>query len=127
MDVLGLSTTLPTGHEYPYVVPRLERFIRSGGLPVDKEIPAGEFMRSVAKGLPYLDGGKLFQTYAKRVGVTMQPGTVGRVLSPALRELSEIGAITLAVRGDSSENYSLTPDPSSRLRSFAGVTVHGVQ
>lgn len=127
MDLLGLNATLPTGHEYPYVVPRLERVLRSGCMPIDKEIPAAEFMRIVAAKLPYLDGGKLFEVFAKRASLSLPPRTVSRLLSSAMRELVEDSVITLPVRGDSGENYSLSLDPFSRVRSFAGVVVHGVK
>lgn len=125
MEFLSLSTSLPSGHNYPYVTSRVERELHRGDLPVGQEVPAEEFMKMVANRLPYLDGGRIFSEYAARLSYSSAPRSVSRVLSTALRDLQEDGVITLVLHGDSSDNYTLASDAFSRTRSFGTVVIHG--
>ena len=126
IEFMGLGYPLPSGHAYPYVTARLERQLCLGAVPIGKELSAGEFMRAVSKHLPYLDGGSLFVEYASRLNLRMPDRSLSRLLSSALRDLQDDGVITLIVRGDSSENYTLAADPFSRSRSFGAVVINGV-
>ncbi len=123
IEFLGLQANLLGIHRYPYVVSRLSRQMLRGRLPIQVEIPAAEFMAAIASELPYLDSGSLFLEYADRMRFKMEPKTVSRLLSTALRDLQDDGKISLIVRGDSSDNYQLAPDPFSKLRSFSAVMI----
>jgi hypothetical protein len=125
IEYINLSASLPSGHNYPYVTSRLERELTRGDLPFGREVSGDDLMRVIAIRLPYLDGGRIFSQYAARLNHNPGPRIVSRVLSTALRDLQEDGVLTLVLRGDSSDNYTLAPDQFSRARSFGAVVLHG--
>jgi hypothetical protein len=125
MDVVGLNVALPSGHSYPCVTARIDRHLKVRYPKGSDEVPADRFLAAIGKDLPYLDGGKLFNRYAARSKLQPQRRTVSRIVSNALRDLAEDKAISFALHGDASDNYSLSSDQFSRFQSFAGVVVHG--
>ena len=120
---LGLSVDLPGEGDYPYVTERLSRELAREGLPIGQELPAATVLATIAKRMPYLDGGTLFEAMSERMGVGRNPRTLSPVLSHALRDLDEEGRIELGTRGDATGLVSLASDHFSRISSLQFVTL----
>lgn len=91
----------------------------------DKEIPAGVFIKALARQMPYLDGGSVYKDISDRLGYQPQSGRVSRVLSEALLDLHAEGCLRLVPRADASDALTLVSHATSAIRSFAGVVISG--
>jgi hypothetical protein len=124
---LDMPTSGRTGTFYPYVTERLEREVKKIGDGLsDKvgqypEIEATEFLTSIAKLMPYLDGGAHFALAAKRIGWNPTRRQLSIVASTALRELHDDGVLELKMYGDARDAYTLATDPTHKLEAFRTV------
>lgn len=109
---------------YPYVVERVSRALAQANLPLGQEIPGPVLVAAINNHLPYLDGGRLWQGAASRMGFT-PPTTLSRVLSVALRDLHDDKRIILNPLGDQTGLTYLAEDRRHRLQSFITVTLVG--
>jgi hypothetical protein len=121
MEMIGLSITLPTGNTHPDLTTRLERELFNGALPIDTELPVDQLMSHLAKYMPYLNGGRLFERVRQRLQFSAPTRTVSRLLSASLRDLQEDDRISLVARGDAADNFMLAHDNFSRWRSFGSI------
>ncbi|UKJ75446.1 hypothetical protein [Azospirillum brasilense] len=121
MEHVGLMVSLPTGDEYPDVTKRLARELLGGALPLNQEIAANVFLEHIAKNLPYLDGGRLFNGMCQRLGHRMPARAVSLILSIALRNLRDDGHLIPVVSGDARDNFELFPDPFDKSHSFRAI------
>ncbi len=88
----------------------------------DSRIDAGTFLSGIAKILPYLDGGSLFEEACKK-GLASPPiGQLSRLLSIAIRALEQNAVIRCEMEGDAKISISLYPDPLSTTNSFSHVS-----
>lgn len=85
-----------------------------GTLTGDKQrLDAEAFVAAVSRGLPYLDGGPLFEEACSK-GLTRPPkGRLSRVLSQALRALEGSEVLRCTFDGDSKKGVELFPDALS--------------
>lgn len=86
----------------------------------DRELTANEFLKRVASAMPYLDGGPLFTTACRELGVQV-PASVSKVLSEALRSLQDEGAVTTSVTGDQAGIRKLAAGHGTAVTSFSGI------
>lgn len=110
---------------YPSPTARLERELLAIAekLGVEQEVPAEDFLATVAEHMPYVDGGTMFHEAAQRMAFKPANRQVSRLLSAALRDLEELGAIALHQRGDASGAYLLSRDPAHPIAQFAAITI----
>lgn len=120
---IGLGLELPSTGFYPYVAERLLRELRSAELPTGRPIPAAEILSIIAKRMPYLDGGDLFVTLSRRLGLRLPARRITRVLSIALRDLHDEGSVTLAVRGDATDLVELAADGQHPVKTVQTVVL----
>lgn len=123
ITLLGLGVDLPGVGFYPYVTERVRRELTSSGLQAGVELKAAEVLAALARRAPYLDGGALFNSVAERVGVRLPSRRVTRLLSTALRDLHEEGALALTVRGDASELIELAPDGQHPIKTVQTIVL----
>jgi hypothetical protein len=90
-------------------------------IPSDSRLEAGTFLAAIAKTLPYLDGGSLFEEACKK-GLSRPPvGQLSRMLSQAIRALEENAVLRCEMEGDAKNSISLFPDPLSNTNAFSHV------
>lgn len=86
------------------------------------EMTAVEFLSSVAREMPYLDGGVFFEDAAARAEFRPSGGAVSRILSQALVDLDERKILVLEQRGGDREGARrLATGSTTKERAFAFV------
>jgi hypothetical protein len=120
---LGVPLPLPNVPDYPSPASRIEREIHRARLPVGEEISAARFLTILAERMPYLDGGRLFIQASQRIGHAPRSHTLSPLLSAALWDLHDEGAIVLRPRGDSADAINLSGDQSHEIQTFNLVEV----
>jgi hypothetical protein len=122
---LGLATPLPsplTPQSQPSPASRLHReLVRAG--TAGQTLDAQEFMAIIAERLPYLDRGRLFTQACERIGRRPSPQKLSPMLSIALRDLEDEGALAMEQLGDSSRIIQLSDDPTHLTNGFLTVRV----
>ncbi len=126
---MGLGIDLPTPRVqqfYPYMTSRLERELEDlrGRFGIGKEISADAFLEAIAQRMPYADNGELYRTAATRIRWAVPPRQLSIVLSNALRELDDDGALELRMRGDAPNAVTLHYDPTQRTNAFVSVVLN---
>ncbi|QDP22723.1 MULTISPECIES: hypothetical protein [Bradyrhizobium] len=121
---LEMPLPLPGNPSFPSPVRRLLKEIRLAGLPIGEEVAGQEFLSIIANCAPYLDGGRLFLQACDRMSHSLKPSTLSPVLSAALWDLHDDGAITLRPRGDSTNAVKLTGDASHKIQNFSLVVLN---
>lgn len=110
---LGLGVPMPRGDLYPYPVQRLAR--ETDRVRAEKNaatrLDIDQFLAMVAERLPYLDGGRLFQSAADQIRLPPLGRRLTRVLTGALRDLHDDKQLSLETVGDAKQSYSLTGEP----------------
>jgi hypothetical protein len=122
---LGLGVPLPLTHvpDFPSPASRIARELERARVKRGEEMPAGEFLKLLAKRMPYLDGGSLFIQACKRIGHKPKPRRLSPLLSAALRDLHDEQAIVLRPVGDSADMVRLSDDPAHEIQTFNRVRV----
>lgn len=123
---VGLGTELPGSRFfYPYITERLQRELPTLALELGTghEIEGAEFLSALGRRMPYVDGGSLFETAARRIRWNPSPRQLSPVPSIALREVHDDGLIELRMYGDTRDAYGLTYDPTHRIQAFRTVTI----
>lgn len=121
LEFVGLAETLMPRTTLLSATVRLERAIVASDLPKGEALGADEFLAWVATAMPYLDNGKLFVAAANRMGFAKSP-FLSRLLSAALRDLHEDGAIRLErPRGDGQVSVRLAADQFSDVQGFNAI------
>lgn len=105
----------------PSITGRLMRELARSELPRETEIPVQDFLATIARAMPYVDGGALHAAVAARMGTTVERRKVSRLMSMALRDLADDGHIELRVRGDSANTVELAIDDRPALTVLAVV------
>ncbi len=83
---------------------------------------ATDFLSSVAKSLPYLDGGFLFEEAFKKDFTHPPQGQISLLLSQALRSLEQNDILKCEMEGDTRSAISLFPDPLSATSAFSHIS-----
>jgi hypothetical protein len=91
--------------------------------PSGSRIYAKAFIDSIAKILPYLDGGPLFEEAFKKGLVRPPVGQVSRILSQAIRSLEQNAVLKCEMEGDAKSGISLFPDPLSTMNAFSHIGI----
>jgi hypothetical protein len=91
--------------------------LTSQGPRVEAEL----FVEAIAKSLPYLDGGLLFEEACARGLAGPPKGRLSRVLSQALRALEDNEVLRCDMEGDAKKGIGLFPDPLSPTNAFSHV------
>jgi hypothetical protein len=87
----------------------------------DSRLDAMSFVAGIAKTLPYLDDGTLFEA-ACNTGLARPPkGQLSRVLSQAIRALQDNGILKCEMVGDARDGVALFPDPLSSTNAFSHI------
>ena len=128
---LGLGYDMPLKGStifFPYVVERMRRVRNEIFSDIDagEEVDAEDFLRKLSNLMPYLDGGTLFADMAQRIGWSPTSGRLSPVTSTALRDLHDSGVFALRMYGDTRGAWSLSPDPTHKIRAFRTVS-QGIQ
>jgi hypothetical protein len=123
MILVGLAVELPSDGPHPYVAPRLARELTKSDLPRGDQIPIGRVLEVIAKRMPYLDGGTLYNSAADKLGLPAQGRAVSPILSTALRDLDEEGVLALGARADAAGLVNLADDRFSRVKAVQFVTL----
>ncbi|MES3100515.1 hypothetical protein [Sphingomonas faeni] len=119
---MGLGQAMPDMLDYPSPASRLAIELRrsgSGGSTMD----SNSFLQVVATRCPYLDRGRLFNQACRRIGHTPSTGRLSPLLSGALRDLHDEGALTLQLAGDSAGAVLLSAEPTHSMGSFTSVMI----
>jgi hypothetical protein len=123
MTFVGLAIDL-AGNPHPYVADRLAIELKAAELPVGTELPIERLLEVVRARMPYLDGGSLYGELATAMSLPPRPRGVSPILSTALRDLQEEGALTLATRSDAAGVLNLSRDIYSPVSSAQLVTLN---
>lgn len=112
MIFLGLGVQLK-GEVYPYPAERMLREIAAARTEdaMVEELPLEDFLAQMAKRMPYLDGGRLFEASAAALKLPRPDATVSRVTSGTLRDLHDDQRITLLTIGDTRRTVKLASEP----------------
>jgi hypothetical protein len=128
MSFLGLGwddgKALPSF--YPSLTTRLEREIIKVGeqLGFNTEITAEDFINSLAKFMPYIDRGRIFDVLAPKMGIKLNTRKFSILLSRALRELHDDGIITLQKKiSDDRLAIDLATDNTHPIRSISKIII----
>lgn len=125
VQMMDLAVDLPGGLGFhPTLTGRLSREIERMALPRDVEIPLSDFLASVARAMPYVDGGALQAVVLEKTGQKVERRKISRLLSMGLRDLADAGQIELVVRGDAANTYELAADDRSEA-SVLGIVLKG--
>ena len=124
---LGLGYDVPLKGStifFPYVIERMRRLRDDIFKDVNTsvEIDAKAFLERLARRMPYLDGGTLFDDMAQRVGWSPTSRQLSSVMSTALRGLHDCGTLELRMYGDTRDAWSLSPDPTHKIGAFRTVS-----
>jgi hypothetical protein len=90
-------------------------------IPTDSRVDVRSFLAAIAKALPYLDGGALFDQACKEVLTSPPAGQLSRLLSHALRALNANAFIRCGMEGDARDGVGFFPDPVSEVQAFSYV------
>jgi len=85
------------------------------------QLEATNFLSIISDRLPYLDGGTMFAKAFAQRGLRPPHGVASRLLSQALRNLHDLGALSLRVDGDTTTGLGLSKDPLSKVQFFSRV------
>jgi len=120
---LGLATPLPSPLlPQPSPATRLRRELVRAGV-AGTTLGAQEFMAVVAARLPYLDRGRLFLQACERLGRRPSNQRLSPMLSVALRDLEDEGALEMAQLGDAGGIIQLAEDPAHLTKGFLSVRI----
>jgi hypothetical protein len=120
---LGLATPLPSPLlPQPSPATRLRRELVRAGV-AGTTLSAQEFMALVAARLPYLDRGRLFLQACERLGRRPSSQRLSPMLSIALRDLEDEGALEMAQLGDAGGIIQLAEDPAHLTKGFLSVRI----
>lgn len=114
MIFLGLGISFPKGELYPYPVSRLEREINREIFEkreVSDRLEIDQFLNLVSRRMPYLDGGRFFESAANKSRLPHTERKLTRVLSGALRDLHDDKRVALETVGDAKQIYTLIGEP----------------
>lgn len=121
---LGLYVPMPTPTPHPSPENRVLRELNELGSQEAGDWPADSFIVHLARRMPYLDGGSMYTSAAKRMGVTAAERRLSPILSSALRNLHDDGSLTLHFLGDASGFLQLWPDRAHKLQAFHAVQLN---
>jgi len=123
---LGLGVTMPhdrNATDYPSPSSRMERELERSELRVEAQLGANEFVALLARRMPYLDRGRLFNQACQRISHAPIGARLSPLLSSALRELHDDETIRLMPSGDAAERVRLTEDAAHPIDTFTTVTL----
>lgn len=121
---LGLGVTMPNDRnapDFPSPTARLVRELERSELAAGIQMGAGEFVALVARRMPYLDRGRLFNQACQRISHASSGARLSPLLSSALRELHDDHSIRLVPSGDAAERVRLTEDAAHPIDAFTTV------
>jgi len=123
MVALGLMVPNPRAKslEILDVSGRLERELRGPSFENVGVMSAKDFLGRVARTMPYLDGGVMYNELSQSLSVTPRQGVVSRVLSYALQDLHTDRVLSLSLQGDGAGSYQLKGDDLHERQSFMEV------
>lgn len=124
---LGLAVPLPISGAaaHPMVDSRVARVLKSLGEQGGQDLSADAFLALLAPRLPYLDGGRMFQEAARRVGHALAPRRLSPILSATLRNLHDDGLIEMRLQGDAGNLMHMYQDRTHKVASFNSVVLKG--
>ena len=123
---LGLGVTMShdrNAPDYPSPATRMVRELQRSELKADSQHGATEFLTLLARRMPYLDRGRLFNQACQRISHAPSGARLSPLLSSALRELHDDETIRLVPSGDAAERVRLTEDPAHPIDTFTTVVV----
>ena len=121
---LGLGVTMPhdrNAPDFPSPTTRMFRELERSGLSAGTQLGAGEFVSLLARRMPYLDRGRLFNQACQRISHATSGARLSPLLSSALRELHDDQSLRLVPSGDAAERVRLTADASHPIDAFTTV------
>jgi hypothetical protein len=112
-------------------LPGVSGFLLDPSRRIEEELPAltltssrvdaKSFVAGIAKTLPYLDGGTLFEDACNTSQSRPPRGRLSRVLSQAIRALQDNEIFRCKMEGDAKEGLGLFPDPLSSTNAFSHI------
>ncbi|MDB5412533.1 MAG: hypothetical protein JWR10_868 [Rubritepida sp.] len=123
---LGLGVTMPhdrNAPDFPSPAARMFREIKRCEMGAGAQLAAGEFISLLARRMPYLDQGRLFNQACKRISHASSGARLSPLLSLALRELHDDQSIQLIPSGDAAQRVRLTEDAAHPIDAFTTVTL----
>jgi len=127
IEFTGLATPLARITDFhPYIAERLNREVHEVGreLGFERDIDIDEVLLSLARRMPYLDGGRVFNALCRKSAWNPPETQISYLLSDGLRELNEMGAIEISSLGDARGIRTLTPDETSPIRTVKMIKIN---
>lgn len=122
LTFLGLAVAMPSPWPaQPAPTARIAREIARSNV-YGSEMAAGDFLNLLARRMPYVDRGHLYLQACDRLGWHPDERQLSPILSTALRELHDEGAMKLAQLGDSPDVVALSADQTHLVRGFDSVS-----
>lgn len=121
---LGLGVIMPhdrNAPDFPSPTRRMVRELERLELSAGAKLGAGEFVSLLARRMPYLDRGRLFNQACQRIAHAPNGARLSPLYSSALRELHDEQSIRLVPSGDAAERIRLTEDSSHSIEAFTTV------
>ncbi len=109
------------GIRYPSPASRMIRELERSELKAGSQLGVSEFLALLARRMPYLDRGRLFNQACQRISHAPNGARLSPLLSSALRELHDDETIRLVPSGDAAERVRLTEDAAHPIDTFTNV------
>jgi hypothetical protein len=129
LTFLGLGVTMPydrNAPDFPSPAARLVRELERSKIAAATQMEAGEFVSFLARRMPYLDRGRLFNQACQRISHVSSGVRLSPLLSLALRDLHDAQSIRLVPSGDAAERVRLTEDAAHQIDAFTTVIIFPV-
>jgi len=113
---------------YPYLYSRMERELGplAGTFGYNREIEASAFLDALALRMPYIDRGTMFRSVSTAMKLPIKDWEISLVLSTAIRELHDEGALTVKAPGDATAVVQLAPDVIHKLKYIKTIKVNRI-
>lgn len=121
---LGLGVPMPSERsapDFPSPAMRILRELERAEIAAGSTLSASELLAVLARRMPYLDRGRLFNQACQRIGHVPGLNRLSPLLSAALRDLHDDQSIRLVPSGDAADRVRLSEDASHAVDAFSTV------
>ena len=126
LSFLGLTVAMPVDRNapgFPLPSSRIAREFQREEIAQGTSMSAANFLALIARRMPYLDQGRLFNQACQRIGCAANSSRLSPLLSAALRDLHDDQVIRLVPSGDAAERTRLHEDATHSIDTFSTVII----